>query len=184
MHEPCKPIMVCGATGKGGEKAAALARKLRVPEHLLIDTGHPAGLRMIERGHFGNPSDSRTAVLIECGQHWERSSVDVAIDTLLRFLRFTNTISAAFAEQHARIVPVEHQTLIRVTEPVVARSMAFRFEQAFQGLEVIAKRGDVIARDGETLIRAPYDNTVLVMPSMAHLSVGTTMVRLGKAETL
>jgi predicted deacylase len=185
MHEPCKPIMVCGATGRGGDKSAALARRLGVPEVLLIDTGHPAGLRMIERGPFGDPADARTALLIECGQHWEKPAVDVAMDTLLRFLQWSGVAPREFVARHLQRVgrtPPAAQQLVRVTEPVVARSLAFRFERDFKGLEVIPKAGDPIAYDGDTVVRAPYDNTVLVMPSLAHLKVGTTMVRLGRIE--
>ena len=182
MHEPCRPIMVCGATGRGGDKSAAWARRLGVPADLLIDTGHPAGLRMIERGPFGDPLDPRTALLIECGQHWERSAADVAIDTMLRFLVSTGTLEAGTAAPLLRVAPPPVQRIVRVTEPVVARSLEFRFVAPFTGLEVIPKAGDPIATDGDLTIRAPYDETVLVMPSMAHLKVGTTMVRLGRFE--
>lgn len=182
MHEPCRPIMVCGATGKGGDKSAAYARRLGVPGDLLIDTGHPAGLRMIERGGFGDPQDARTAILIECGQHWSQSSVDVAMDTLLRFLRETGVVEPTRIDAQLRLTPPAVQRIVRVTEPVVARSLSFRFVAPFTGLEVIAREGDPIATDGDDVIRAPYDNTVLVMPSMAQLRVGTTMVRLGRYE--
>jgi predicted deacylase len=185
MHEPCKPIMVCGATGKGGDKSAALSRRLGVPEHLLIDTGHPAGLRMIERGGFGDPRSPRTAILIECGQHWARSSVNVACETLFRFLDEAGVIPAS--ERPAGLPghpSAERQVLVRVTEPVVAQSMNFRFAGDYKGLEVIPKAGEPIAFDGDTVIRAPYDNTVLVMPSLKHLKIGTTMVRLGRIEAM
>jgi predicted deacylase len=181
MHDPCAPIMVCGATGEGGEKSATFARKMRVPQNLLIDTGHPAGLRMIERGPFRDPRAPQTAILIECGQHWETSSVDVAIDTALRFLQATGVADAAFVEPRLRIQPTATQTTINVTHAVVAKSLSFRFDGDVSGLQVIAKAGDPIAYDGDEVIVAPYDNTVLVMPSMAHLKVGTTMVRLGRA---
>lgn len=182
MHEPCRPIMVCGATGRGGEKGAALARRLGVPGDLLIDTGHPAGLRMIERGGFGDPSDPRTAILIECGQHWERAAADVAIDTLLRFLAVAGTLDDADVRPLLRVAPPPAQRVVRVTEAVVARSTGFRFVAPFTGLEVVPRAGDPIATDGELTIRAPYDDTVLVMPSTAHRSPGTTMVRLGRLE--
>jgi len=182
MHEPCRPIMVCGAAGRGGEKGATLARRLGVPGDLLIDTGHPAGLRMIERGGFGDPSDPRTAILIECGQHWERSAADVAIDTMLRFLSAVGAFDDAQLQPLLRAAPAPQQQVIRVTEAVVARSPGFRFVAPFRGLEVIPNAGDPIAIDGELTIRAPYDGTVLVMPSTAHRTPGTTMVRLGRLE--
>ncbi len=178
MHEPCRPIMVCGTS----EKSAAFARRIGVPADLLIDTGHPAGLRMIERGGFGDPASPKTAVLIECGQHWERSAADVAIDTMLRYLRVTGCLTGEFVEPRLRITPPRSQRLIRVTEPVVARTMNFRFSAPFNGLEVIAKAGTVIATDCDTAWQTPYDDCVLVMPSMRHLKPGTTMVRLGRYE--
>ncbi len=185
MREPCKPLMVCGATARGGDKGAALARRLGVPEVLLIDTGHPAGLRMIERGGFGDPDSARTALLIECGQHWERGAEAVALDSLLRFLGHCGALPAAFVSQHLqRIgrVPTTHQQLVRVSEAVVARSLDFRFVREFQGLEVLATAGEPIAIDGGRSIVAPYDQCVLVMPGATHLKVGATMVRLGRIE--
>jgi predicted deacylase len=187
MSDACKPLMVCGTTGRGGEKAAALSRRLSVPEVLLIDTGHPSGLRMIERGSFADPQHARTALLIECGQHWERAAADVARDTLLRFLGHAGMLDAGFVAAGLRRIgraPPARQQLVRVTEAVVARSEAFRFVRPFRGLEVLAHAGEPIATDGELSIRAPYDNTVLVMPATAHRKVGTTMVRLGRTEPL
>ena len=42
MHEPCRPIMVCGMADKHLE----LARRIGLPADLMMDLGHPAGLRM------------------------------------------------------------------------------------------------------------------------------------------
>ena len=170
MHEPCRPIMVCAKS----EKSVALARRMGAPADLLLDTGHPAGLRMIERGAFADPSSPRAAVLIECGQHWARSSVDVAIDITRRFLAVAGMIEKAFEGPRQRV--------IRVTEPVVAKTMGFRFASPWKGLEVVPKAGTVVARDGETVWKTPYDDCVMVMPSMVHLKPGTTMVRLGRYE--
>jgi predicted deacylase len=185
MREACKPLMVCGAGGRGGEKGAALSRELQVPEVLLIDTGHPAGLRMIERGTFADPQHARTAVLIECGQHWERAAADVAQDTLLRFLGHSGVLAEGFIsaqlKQLGRALPAQQQ-LVRVTEAVVARSLDFRFVREFSGLEVIPRAGELIATDGAHEFRAPYDDTVLVMPGTTNLKVGMTTVRLGRFE--
>jgi predicted deacylase len=178
MHEPCRPIMVCGKS----DKSAAFARRLGVPGDLLIDTGHPAGLRMIERGGFGDPASQRTAVLIECGQHWEKGAEDVAIDTMLRFLCLTGAAPADWVEPRLRLRPPAEQRLVRVTEPVVARSMDFRFARPWQGLEVVPKAGTLVARDGDAEWRTPYDECVMVMPSLRQLRPRTTMVRLGRYE--
>lgn len=180
MHEPCRPIMVCGVWEKGGQKSVALSRRIGVPADLLVDTGHPSGLRMIERGGFGDPASPRTAVLIECGQHWEKSAADVAIDTLVRFLGVTGLASPSWVQEKTLLERSPVQRVIRVTEPVVAKSPAFRFASPFKGLEVIPKRGTVIATDGDTAWRTPYDDCVMVMPSLRHLKPGTTMVRLGR----
>jgi predicted deacylase len=178
MHEPCRPIMVCGTV----EKGAAFARKLGVPADLLLDTGHPAGLRMIERGGFADPKSPKAAVLIECGQHWEKSAADVAIDTTLRFLKATGVIEASWVDARLRLTPAPTQRVVRVTEPVVARSMSFRFTAPYRGLEVIPTAGTPIAHDGDKVWRTPYDDCVLVMPSLRHLKPGTTMVRLGRYD--
>ena len=180
MHEPCRPIMVCGRV----DKNAALARELGVPADLLIDTGHPAGLRMIERGGFGDAASDRRALLIECGQHWERAARDVAVDTLMRFLAVTDIVDRNWALARTVVAPPPVQRLVRVTEAVVARSKDFRFLVPIEGLGVVRKAGTPIAQDGDHVWRAPYDDTVLVMPSLGHLRPGNTQVRLGRYETL
>lgn len=176
MHEPCRPIMVCGRIEKGVE----FARAMGVPGDLLVDTGHPAGLRLIERGGFGDPLSPRKAVLIECGQHWEKAAVDVAVDTILRFLRVTDAFDDSWIGARLRRAAPARQNVIRVTEAVVARTLRFRFAEAWRGLEVVPVAGTPIAFDDDVIWRAPYDNTVLVMPSLVHLKPGTTMVRLGR----
>jgi predicted deacylase len=182
MHEPCRPIMVCGVAGNGGEKSVALSRRIGVPGDLLLDTGHPAGLRMIERGGFGDPSNPKCAVLIECGQHWEKSAADVAVDTLFRFLAATGAVNASICKTHARLAPPAVQRVVRVTEPVVAKSNALKFPYLFKGLEVIARAGTVVATDGDTTWKTPYDDCVVVMPSLAHVKPGATVLRLGRYD--
>jgi len=182
MREPCAALMVCGTTGKGADKSVAMSQRMGVPKYLMYDTGHPAGLRMIERGEFADPHSPKVALLIECGQHWEQASADVAKETLLRFLRETGTLSAATVAPHLNpaLVCPDHQ-VIEVTEAVVAKSLEFRFEKPYCGLEVIPKKGDPIAYNGDEVVRAPYDNTVLIMPAVAkQWKIGTTMVRFGR----
>jgi predicted deacylase len=178
MTEPCRPIMVCGMLDKGAE----FARRVGFPADLLVDTGHPAGLRMRDRGGFGDPASPKNALLIEAGQHWEKSSVDVAIDTTLRFLQVTGTLDPAFVQPRLRLTPPAKQRVVRVTEPITASSASFRFAKPWKGLEVIEKAGTVVAIDGDKIWRTPYDDCVLVMPSTAHVKPGNTMVRLGRYD--
>jgi predicted deacylase len=178
MSEPCVPLMVCGTV----DKNAAHARRLGVPAELLIDTGHPAGLRMIERGRFGDPARPECALLVECGQHWERSAGEVAIDTLVRWLGLEGLAAPDWVARHARVPLPPRQRLVRVTEPVVVRSEAFRFLVPVVSLSTVAKAGTPIAQDGDHVWRAPYDDTVLVMPGVNNLRPGVTAVRLGRFE--
>ena len=178
MTEPCRPIMVCGMLDKGAE----FARRLGVPADLLIDTGHPAGLRMRDRGGFGDPSSPKNALLIEAGQHWEKSSVDVAIDTTLRFLKVTGLVGASWVNPRLRLEPPARQRVVRVTQPITAASSNFRFTRRWTGLEVVPKAGTLLATDGDKEWRTPYDDCILVMPSTAHVKPGNTMVRLGRYD--
>ncbi len=176
MSEPCPPLMVCGTA----DKNAAYAMRLGTPADLLLDTGHPAGLRMVERGGFADPASPKRALLIECGQHWERSAALVAHDTLARFLGLTGIVNAAWAAERHRLPLPAAQRLVRVSQAVVAKSADFRFLVPVVAMSVVERAGTPIAQDGNTVWTAPHDGTVLVMPGLAHCKPGNTMARLGR----
>ena len=67
-----------------------------------------------------------------------------------------------------------------VTDRVVATSMDFSFTEAFTGGETIDSAGTVIAIDAGCEVVTPYDDCVLVMPSLRQLRPGVTTVRLGR----
>jgi hypothetical protein len=100
----------------------------------------------------------------------------------LRFLKATGVVEASFVNPRLRLPLPKAQRVVRVTEPVVAKSMDFKFARPWKGLEVIEKAGTVVATDGDKTWRTPYDNCVLVMPSLVHLKPGTTLVRLGRYD--
>jgi predicted deacylase len=179
MSEPCRPLMVCGTV----EKNLAYARELGVPGDLLLDTGHPAGMRMVDRGGFGDPASPKRALLIECGQHWERAAADVAIDALVRFLGLSGAADPAWVKANTRLPLPPMQRVVRVTEPVVAKSAGFRFLVPTAGLSIIPKAGTPIAQDGDHVWTTPYDEAVLVMPGTRNLRPGGTAVRLGRFES-
>ncbi len=178
MSEPCRPLMVCGTA----DKNAAYARELGMPADLLLDTGHPAGLRVVERGAFSDPASPRRALLIECGQHWEKAAADVAVDALVRFLGLTGLAARDWVEAHVRLPLPPAQRLVRVTQAVVSQTPEFRFLVPTEGLSVIPLAGTPIAVDGPRTIVTPYDRTVLVMPGTRNLKPGGTAVRLGRFE--
>ena len=69
-----------------------------------------------------------------------------------------------------------------MTDAVIASTPSFRFARPYTGLEIVPRRGDVIAWDGTEPVLAPYDNCVLVMPVPNNIKTGLTAVRLGKLE--
>ncbi len=177
MLEPSPPVMICGPL----EKGIRFAFEVGIPEHIVSDTGHANGTRMRDYGGFGDPASPKNALLVECGQHWERSAERVAWQTTWRFLRCLDVVDGAVADR--QIEPAAGQKLIRVTDAVIASTPAFRFAKPFSGLEVIPRQGDVIAWDGDQAVRAPYDNCVLIMPVPNNVKTGLTAVRLGRVET-
>ncbi len=176
MSEPCAPLMVCGKV----DKNAHYARQLGMPELLMLDTGHPAGLRMVDRGGFGDPNSPKRALLIECGQHWERAAADVATDALVRFLALTGMVTPQWAQAHQRLPLPAQQRTVRVTEAITARSADFKFLVPVVAMHVIPKAGTPVAQDADHIWLSPYDDAVMVMPGLAHVKPGNTMVRLGR----
>lgn len=178
MHEKSRPLIVSGPLDKG----IALAHAVGAPADIVVDEGHPEGRRMRDYADFGDPASARNAMLVECGQHWETASVEVARDTTARFLRQAGIVDAADLPAGWLRPSPAAQRVIRVTEPVVAASMDFRFAGPYTGLETFAKAGEVIAwRDGQPVV-TPYDDCVLVMPSLRQLRPGVTVVRLGQLD--
>jgi predicted deacylase len=178
MLEPSPPVMICGPLDKGIRLAFAIG----IPEHIVTDRGHANGTRMRDFGGFGDESSPKNALLVECGQHWERSAEKVAWQTTWRFLDHLGVVDPTRAAREIEKVD-RAQKLIRVTDAVIASTPAFRFAKNFTGLEIVPRRGDVIAWDGDEPVRAPYDNCVLVMPVPNNIKTGLTAVRLGRLET-
>jgi predicted deacylase len=175
MTDPCPPLALAGRQRKGLE----LAQAVGVPEHIVIDSGHAAGKRLRDYDAFDDPVDARNALLVECGQHWERSAPVVAKQCALRFLRYFGMVDPAFFEAHADAGPLPVQRAIEVTDVVTIESDAFVFAQPVAGLAVIADGGSLLARDGAREVRTPYDNAVLIMPTRRPRR-GETAVRIGR----
>jgi predicted deacylase len=174
MHDDGVPLMLAGPLDKG----VALARKVGTPVDIIRDAGHAAGMRMRDYGGFGDPHSLKTALLIECGQHWEKSSQDVALATTLSFLAALDVLDPAFSKLHP-VEKVPRQRVITVTEAVTIETDNFTFAGPYTGLEMLGKKGTLIGYDGDRQVLTPYDDCVLIMPSR-RLTRGTTAVRLGR----
>ena len=177
MQHATAPLMLAGLLPRSRE----LARRLGIPELIMCDAGHAAGPRMRDYGGFGDPASSKTALLIEAGQHWERRAAEIAIDVMLRFLIALGTVEqddvAALGGPDFDAHP--KQRTIEVTEAVTIKGDRFDFAGNFRGLEVLAEKGTLIGRDDSREVRTPYDDCVLIMPSR-RLVKGQTAVRLGR----
>ena len=168
------PLMLAGML----DRTLALARLVGLPEVIVRDPGHAAGRRLRDYGPFSDPRSPKTALLVECGQHNDADAADLAIVATLRLLAALDMIEPGLAEKRAP-APAAAQRVVTVTEAVTAETRSFAFAADYCGLEVIARRGTLIARDGAREIRTPYDDCVLVMPS-PRLAPGQTAVRLGR----
>ena len=176
MHLPAPPVMIAGPLAKGRE----LARRLGVPGFVISDSGHASGARMRDYGALNDPASPKNALLVECGQHGERSAAEIALGTALAFLRVAGIMDPAFFAAHPPPRPVP-QRFIQVTHAVTIKTHRFRFDAGYTGMETIARAGTVIGHDGDEPVATPYDDCVLVMPApRRHMVPGLTAVRLGR----
>jgi predicted deacylase len=177
MQHSTAPLMLAGTL----DKSVALARRVGIPELIMCDAGHAAGPRMRDYGGFADPASSKTALLIEAGQHWERRAAEVATDVMLRFLIALGTLTREDAQPLAGPDFDAHprQRIIEVTEAVTITGDDFEFVQDFRGLEVLSQKGTLIGHDNGREICTPYDDCVLIMPSR-RFAKGQTAVRLGR----
>ncbi|MEM7694667.1 MAG: succinylglutamate desuccinylase/aspartoacylase family protein [Pseudomonadota bacterium] len=175
MQHTTAPLMMAGPADKG----VALAKAVGIPEVIVVDGGHKAGPRLRDYAGFIDAASDKNALLVECGQHWERDAAKVALASAVRFLRATGAVADDFYGDECRVAPA--QRVLRITEPVTIETDAFRFAEPFKGLEVIPNAGTVIAHDGPREVTTPYDDCVLIMPSK-RLWPGQTAVRLGRFD--
>jgi predicted deacylase len=175
MQSAAPPLLLTGVTDKGRRLAAAMG----FPGCIVADAGHRNGARIRDFGAFGDPDSPRTAVLVECGQHWARRSVGVAVASCRQFLAALEVVEPKLLDRLGRVPALKPQRVVEVTEAVTVAAGRFRFTREYRGLEVIPDAGTVIAYDGTLPIRTPYDQCVLIMPSR-RLAPGYTAVRLGR----
>jgi hypothetical protein len=174
MQTTTSPLIVAGPLAKGRE----FAKQFGITEMVVSDSGHKAGRRMRDYEGFSDPNNSRNALLIECGQHWEVSSSELAITAAWRFLSMLGVISEQTTVPHLRVQPPDQQQFVEVSGPYTIQTDSFSFVEKYVGLEVIPSAGTIIGYDGDKPVKTPYKNCVLIMPSRRQLP-GDTAVRFG-----
>jgi predicted deacylase len=177
MSQTAPPLMLGGLQGKSRD----LAKAMGYPAYVVMDEGHKAGRRMRDYGGFDDPNSPKTALLVECGQHWARSTAEVARAAALHFLRQFDVLDADFITSHLPADPLPPQTIIEVTEAVTIAGRNFSFVEDYKGYEIIRKAGTVIGHNGKQEVKTPYDDCILIMPiETIRARPGQTAVRLGR----
>lgn len=185
MLWPSDPLILCGASPKGRRLAVGVG----VPELVVADHGHATGPRIIDHRRFTDPDTPFAAILVEAGQHWEPDTVATMHGSVRGLLRHLNmegehpALSDAPAERRTGAQLPAGRRFAEVTMAVTAASPHFAFVQPYRGGDVIPRRNTLIALDGNTEIRTPHDDCLLVMPSLRP-SRGHTAVRLARFEPL
>jgi predicted deacylase len=175
MTDPCPALALAGRHRKGVD----LARALGMPQYIVVDGGHRAGRRLRDYAGFDDPDDARSALLVECGQHWERQSPQVAQQCMLRFLRHFDVVDPTLVDPLVHAYQTPPQRVIEITDVVTIASDAFAFQVPVRGMMTIERAGTLLARDGAREIRTPYENCVLIMPARRPKQ-GETAVRIGR----
>jgi predicted deacylase len=173
MLWPSEPLILCGAT----ERGRALGQGMGWPALVVADTGHANGSRLIDYVRFGGAN--ATAVLVEAGPHWRPETVETTMVSVSGLLWHLGLVDE---EALPPPQPKVQGRFALVTDVVTARTSSFAFVRAWYGGEVVAARNTVIAVDGSLEIRTPYDDCLLVMPSLRP-GRGHTAVRLAKFTT-
>jgi predicted deacylase len=175
MLWPSEPLILSGAPAKGRD----LAISIGMPRLVVADRGHMNGRRLIDYPRFSAADTPHSACLVEAGQHWEHGTVDTAMACAAGLLRHLNV-----AGPDAPLPPAPPPGPVRVaavTAAVTATTSQFCFIANYRGGEIVPDRGTLIAMDGDTEIRTPHDNCLLVMPSLRP-SRGHTAVRLARFQ--
>jgi predicted deacylase len=173
MHDPGEPLLLTGLARRDFD----FAKQLNLPGHIIVDAGHSEGVRL--RDFQANT----TSLLVECGFHLDNASKTIAKLAVARFLVATGQVDLAEFDRSWLLAEAQEDLSFKqvaVTHAIVAKSNDMQFKQAWQNMQTIPKEGQLLAVDGTTIFRTPYDNCTLVMPSLKQLRPGVTVMRLAK----
>jgi hypothetical protein len=184
MHEPGPPVALAGLQARN----VALAQRLRVPMAVVVDAGHADGVRLRDHGRFGlqdGTPGAAQALLVECGYHGSLAARDVARDMCVRL--FADAGLAGADELKERLPGWRSKAdgtgtpVLEVRGAVVVQQQV-RFTRDWAHLDTVPRAGTVIGDDGGRPILTPFDDCVLVMPSLRQARPGVTVVRFALAR--
>ena len=150
-----QPFWVYPQFGRNGTTAMAIGRPA---VHLVMPQGLGSGTPLIQHGRHGQDDHTGVALVAECGQHFLRSTGELAIEVALDFIAHFGLIDRRLS---ASAAPQRRFGLLKtcmITTP------AFRFVRPLAGFETFAK-GELIATAGDTEIRALCDDCTVLMPA-------------------
>jgi predicted deacylase len=159
-------------------RVRALAERLAYPKSLILQNAAFDGKVMVEYGAFADPASSKTALVVECGAHFLKASVEVAKHALIGFLDETGTIEPEVARRLKPAVPACEPGIYTIEKVHVAKHAELRFLAPYVGFEEVTK-GTKIAMDGPDTIEAPFDRCTILFPK-ANPMQGREFVTLAK----
>lgn len=169
-QQPAPPFAIAGRLPRN----IAFARALGFPRIVIEDMPHAAGKRLRDWPPFEDPAGHRTALVIECGQHWVASSVAHA-----------RRAAEAFLSHLGMVPPVPREAgeaaVIETTGSVTATTDACELLATWPDLAIVRQAGTLIGRDGAAEIRTPHDDAVLILPARRPRR-GLTALRFGRVR--
>ncbi|MDQ6881099.1 MAG: succinylglutamate desuccinylase/aspartoacylase family protein [Pseudomonadota bacterium] len=142
------------------ERNSAVALAIGRPEvHLVMPGGLGSGTPLIQHGRHGEAQGQGCAVVVECGQHFLRTSSDLATHVALDFLAHFGLVDPDPARP-----PPPAQRRFDLLQTHVIKTTQFRFARPVVGFEVFRK-GELVYTDGPEEVRAPVDDCTIFMPS-------------------
>jgi predicted deacylase len=164
-----EPFWVYPAFERNGQVALSVG----MPQiHLVMPNGLGSGTPLIQFGAFGSPQHHGAAMVVECGQHFKKTTGDVALACTLGFLVHFGLIAPLPAAQRLPAKRFELLQTCMITSP------DFQFVKPVKGFEVFA-HGELIATQGGQDIRALCDDCTILMPAREAI-VGREAVYLAK----
>jgi hypothetical protein len=175
MARPAPPLALIG----NDRRHLDLIKAVGQPEWVMVDPGHTAGPRLIDYRHFRGAESFASAILLECGAHDDPASADKGYEMGLRFLAALHMIEAdapEWRQASQRLIDITHTLTPEAAED-------FSFASTFEGLSLLPEAGTLVAHDGGREIRTPYDDCVLLMPTLLPMA-NATALRFGRPVAL